>query len=65
MSDSLNANKTILLVDDEKDIRDMLSVGIESSGFDVETAENGLVALETLQKKKIDPFLAKSSLNYF
>jgi len=33
--------KTILLVDDEEDIRSVLSVALEDMGYEVQTAENG------------------------
>ena len=36
----------ILLVDDEEDIREVLSITLEDMGYDVETAENGEKAFE-------------------
>jgi len=36
----------ILLVDDEEDIRDVLTIALEDMGYDVTTAENGKDALE-------------------
>ncbi len=36
----------ILLVDDEEDIRDVLTIALEDMGYDVTTAENGNEALE-------------------
>ncbi len=36
----------ILLVDDEEDIRDVLTIALEDMGYDVTTAENGKEALE-------------------
>jgi len=36
----------ILLVDDEEDIRDVLTIALEDMGYDVTTAENGKGALE-------------------
>ncbi len=39
-------NKTLLLVDDEEDIRDVLSISLEDRGYLVHTAENGEDALK-------------------
>jgi len=39
-------NKTILLVDDEADIRDVLEIALTDMGFRVLTAENGVDAFE-------------------
>jgi len=44
-------NKTILVVDDEADVRNYLSSALENNGFDVVTAEDGLKALEELKKR--------------
>lgn len=44
----------ILIVDDETDIREMLKVKLESSGFDVVEAENGQDGFHTALEKKPD-----------
>jgi DNA-binding NtrC family response regulator len=44
----------ILIVDDEEEIRELLEVFFEMDGYDVATAENGLIAYEILQKGGID-----------
>ncbi len=44
-------DKTILLVDDEEDIRDVLSVSLMDFGYEVYTAENGQLALELFKEK--------------
>ena len=44
--------KTILLVDDEKDIREVLSISLADIGYEVYTAENGEKALRVFQKFK-------------
>ena len=44
--------KTLLLVDDEEDIRDILWIPLTDMGFTVYTAENGEEALEIFRKKK-------------
>lgn len=48
------AKKTILVVDDEKDIRESISDLLHDYGFDVLTAENGKDLLKMLQKNKPD-----------
>ena len=47
-------NARILIVDDEEEIRDMLSRHFRFQSMDVETAANGKEALELLGKKKVD-----------
>lgn len=42
----------VLIVDDTKNIRLLLTTCLELRGYDVMTAENGKVALEILQKEK-------------
>ena len=44
----------ILIVDDEKIIRESLSYILKKEGYDVEEAENGLVAYEMLLKNFFD-----------
>lgn len=45
---------TILIVDDELEIREMLSRNFRMKGFNVELAEHGQEALQILAKKRID-----------
>ena len=45
---------TILVTDDEKEIRELLRLYLENSGYRVIEAEDGQRALEILQSKKID-----------
>lgn len=45
---------TILLVDDEKEIRDLLSLYLQNESYQVVEAADGLAALEVLKKTKID-----------
>ncbi|MCS7053038.1 MAG: sigma-54 dependent transcriptional regulator [Ignavibacterium sp.] len=47
-------NQKILVVDDEEIIRDNLSFVLESEGFQVEKAENGLVAYNKVKEKHFD-----------
>lgn len=44
----------VLVVDDEDDIRRFLSVALEDAGFQVETAENGKLALEKVKERRPD-----------
>ena len=44
----------VLVVDDEDDIRRFLSVALEDAGFQVDTAENGKVALEKVKARRPD-----------
>lgn len=44
---------TILVADDEKDIRNLLKINFEENGYSVITAENGKVALDIIQKEEI------------
>lgn len=47
-------NQTILVVDDEKEIRELLRLYIEKDGYSVIQAENGLNALEKIDSVQID-----------
>lgn len=46
--------KTILIADDEADVRDYLSMVLSEAGFNVITAEDGFEALEQVKKHKPD-----------
>ena len=41
--------KTVLVVEDHADLREMLAILLESEGFQVETASNGAEALVSMQ----------------
>lgn len=45
--------KTILLVDDEADLREVLDISLSDSGYEVLTAENGVQALSALKENDI------------
>jgi len=49
-----DSKKKILVVDDEKDVRDYLSTALEDAGFDVEIACDGLEALEAVRRARPD-----------
>ncbi len=44
------SEKTILVVDDEPDVREFLSACIQDAGFQVKTAEDGVDGLEKIEK---------------
>ena len=49
--------KSILVVDDEKGMRDTLQIMLEKEGFEVDLAVNGVKALEKIKKGKYDLIL--------
>jgi len=48
------SQENILVVDDEKDIRDIVGIYLESNGYKTVKAENGKEALELINKEIID-----------
>ncbi|MBD3306822.1 response regulator [candidate division KSB3 bacterium] len=50
--------KSVLIVDDSAVIRDSLGFLLETEGFTVQTAENGLEGLEKLQTHQFDTIIA-------
>ena len=48
------ANSTVLVVDDEKSLREFVRRNLEVRGFHVLTAANGVEALATFQTEKVD-----------
>ncbi|WP_017212024.1 response regulator transcription factor [Clostridium beijerinckii] len=50
----MEKKKSILVVDDEKDIRDVIEIYLINEGFEVVTACDGLEALEKLKNEAID-----------
>jgi CheY-like chemotaxis protein/anti-sigma regulatory factor (Ser/Thr protein kinase) len=52
----------ILVVDDEKDVRDTLSEMIESLGYGVAVAENGVKALDRVRTERIDLVITDLSM---
>ncbi|MEW5855277.1 MAG: response regulator [Myxococcota bacterium] len=45
---------TLLIVEDEADIRELLGTELKMEGFHVETAENGRVALDAMERRRFD-----------
>lgn len=54
--------RTILAIDDEEHILDLISYNLESSGYQVQKAETGEEGLELLKKKQIDLVLLDQML---
>ena len=50
-------NKSVLVVDDDRDLRYLLSVRLLSAGYMVYGAANGLEALEQMEKHSVDVVL--------
>ena len=48
---------SILIVDDERHIRDMITAALESEGHDVTTAEDGERALRKIKRRQFDVVL--------
>lgn len=46
--------KRVLVVDDEADVRQYLSLALEDVGFEVETASDGFEALEAMKRRPAD-----------
>lgn len=49
--------ETILIVDDEKEIRDLIDIYLKNEGYNTLKAENGISALELLKNNNIDLIL--------
>ena len=47
----------VLVVDDEKSMRDLLTITLERAGYDVTTAEGGEAAIETIRKESFDSII--------
>ena len=54
MSEPNNKQKTILLIDDEINLQQLVKIALKSKGYHVETANNGLEGLEKLKTLKPD-----------
>ena len=51
MADCLSGMPSVMIVEDDRDTREMLGRFLELEGFDVRTAANGQLALEALQQE--------------
>ncbi len=63
--DHANAGQagTILVVEDDSEVRDLLAVGLSSWGHRVVVAVDGVAALELLETKALEPALVISDFN--
>jgi DNA-binding NtrC family response regulator len=50
----MSTRASVLVIDDEPGIREMLAYELSQDGFDVEMAENGLAAVEAVKRRKFD-----------
>ena len=50
-------NKSVLVVDDDRDLRYLISVRLVSAGYKVYGAANGMEALEQMDKHSVDAVL--------
>src|SRR4051812_39876120 len=48
------ANETLLLVDDEQEILDLLEIYLKNDGYQLLRAANGIEALQLLQTNEVD-----------
>ena len=62
-------NESILIVDDEKEIADLIEVYLKNDGYTVHKFYNGLDALECIETQKMDLAILdtvfNSSVSYF
>ncbi|MDD5067689.1 MAG: response regulator, partial [bacterium] len=54
----MNGNRRILVIDDEKGLRDMLKYELESRGYAIDAAANGDDGLELIRRKEFDVVIA-------
>lgn len=54
MPHTLNAQASILIIDDEPQIRKFLDIALRAQGYQVQVAENGMKGLETLATRGAD-----------
>ncbi len=51
-------NKSILIIEDDEDLRTLYQIGLEKAGFDIHIAENGLEGVNmSLEKQHLDLIL--------
>jgi len=48
------ARATVLVIDDEQDMREMLAFELSQDGFEVATAESGMAGVEAVKKRRFD-----------
>jgi CheY-like chemotaxis protein len=50
----MSSRASVLVIDDEPGMREMLSYELTLEGFEVETAESGMVAVEAIKRRRFD-----------
>ena len=50
----MTARGTVLVVDDERGLREMLSYELAMEGFEVEAVDSGAAAVEAVRRRKFD-----------
>lgn len=53
----MNSAKTVLIVEDDESIRDVIAIALQSEGFGVRIASNGLQGLEEVERQRPDVIL--------
>jgi CheY-like chemotaxis protein len=51
----------VLVVDDERSMRELLSIVLRRDGYDVLLASDGKVAVDTLKRERVDVLITRSS----
>jgi len=54
----LGTKSTILIIDDEQDLREMLSFSLMQEGYTTLTAENGMIGVEIAKKENVDVIIS-------
>jgi CheY-like chemotaxis protein len=49
-----NKRGTVLLAEDEEDLRELLATEVAEAGYDVMSVPNGAAAVEAIQNRKVD-----------
>jgi len=58
----LNGNETVLIVEDEKDVRHFVGDALTSLGYNINEADNGQAALKLIKKESLKPDLIVTDL---
>ena len=53
----MKSAKTVLIVEDDESIRDVIGIALQSEGFSVRVASNGLQGLEEVERQRPDVIL--------
>ena len=54
----MGTKSTILIIDDEQDLREMLSFSLMQEGYTTLTAENGMIGVEIAKKENVDVIIS-------